>query len=650
MANRLLHPLKPGDGLTLPYGMTVQRRVGGGAGYFGPNGGKGGNVPSTPNQEEKRNAPPPKASIVQTQAITLGNTYMAMRIISAVMHLTATIVTMAYWTQITYGARAPNLTKSATFTTDYTSMLDSISNMGMVTTPASLSMTATIAAHALPGAKPLTVLSKAGMLEYAQPVMIRSRHGNTSSFVPDRCRGIALVDDAGVAIASTNASAPLNHLDYSSWRACRAVDAPAFMMDMPYPYTTLTTFGQNNMLALMYNTLLITAAISVAVLPVPARGNKLRGTLSIAWIALSEVMLAINFVMMMAFPFSQMSHYLPPNNAILACFLNLLSMVAVVCLARARPEEGRLSRKDGDGGTWSKIRFLGTHLVREPGSTNGRYTKVFRREATGQILYINPKDDPGDADNVPEGTVVDDTDDSTGESNDKEGKAVVAVTHSGTAALIPNGIIEEDFVDFLVNNMSMVTVRYFEYSMTAGLFLVSVLLTMYPNGESYLYHTVYQGMMACNLVAIPLTKGIVGACKVNKKGDANLIEGYRWLIPTGLSMILVSSCTFFLASFVPFSMSISAWLQAGSGMPDAVRHILYAVMAIFCAFSAFGIVTIGVMIGAVSNPYPSGDKNDAQNKVMRWLRYQLIGFELLNFGKFIIAFWVVSSALASIGL
>lgn len=149
--------------------------------------------------------------------VKMGNTdstvdwYAVSRVLSTILHIFGAILVLYYWGNAAGDARkAPLLKTNAFFTTDYSSMMDTIANTGMVPLPStgSMSMAYTIAAHAEPGMKALTQLDKSGMLSRAQPVMIRSRTGNSSAFVPDRCTVIALVDKDGVAIPGESDNAP----------------------------------------------------------------------------------------------------------------------------------------------------------------------------------------------------------------------------------------------------------------------------------------------------------------------------------------------------------------------------------------------------------------------------------------------------------
>lgn len=214
--------------------------------------------------------------------------------------------------------------------------------------------------------------------------------------------------------------------------------------------------------------------------------------------------------------------------------------------------------------------------------------------------------------------------------------------------------MEDMFVELMHNHMSMVMVRYFEYSLTAGLFLVSVLITMYPSADAYMYQILYQGMMMCNLVAIPITKGIVGAVKTHEFLDqasaAKVHMMYGQWVPAGLGMILAASMLFFIAAFVPFSTTVMP-LIGSEGVPTSVKLVVIIILIIFLLFALVGLVTIGRMIAVVSNSaQQEATKGEYIRQIRKWMDYQLVAYELLNWGKWGIAIGVVGGVLASIGL
>jgi hypothetical protein len=165
----------------------------------------------------------------------------------------------------------------------------------------------------------------------------------------------------------------------------------------------------------------------------------------------------------------------------------------------------------------------------------------------------------------------------------------------------------------------MLMVRLFEYSMTAGLFLNAIMLLLYPGADVYVYQMVYAGMMMCNLVALPLTKAIVGAVRMftfmcnfpDSNADAKWwamqymarASGTpgTWLM-AGCVSILISSCLFFVAGFLVFSRIMFIQLPS-SGAPAEVQTINWMLWIMFAAFAFFGLGFFSALIGAVWNMF-----------------------------------------------
>lgn len=158
----------------------------------------------------------------------------------------------------------------------------------------------------------------------------------------------------------------------------------------------------------------------------------------------------------------------------------------------------------------------------------------------------------------------------------------------------------------------------------------------------------------CNLVAIPLSKGIVGACKVFDKvkdGEAasEIMQMYsRWL-PFGMAMILLSSFFFFFSSFAPlYDTTKTLVMSSNSGVPSAVYWSIVLVMIMFMLFAVVGGAFITIMIWILPKA-PGGTEGHASS-MARTMKNQLIAFELLNWFKWFIAGFVCIGALSQIGL
>mmetsp|Transcript_44843 Transcript_44843/g.112478 ORF Transcript_44843/g.112478 Transcript_44843/m.112478 type:complete len:270 (-) Transcript_44843:172-981(-) len=232
--------------------------------------------------------------------------------------------------------------------------------------------------------------------------------------------------------------------------------------------------------------------------------------------------------------------------------------------------------------------------------------------------------------------------------------------------------------------MSMIMVRYFEYSMTAGLFLVSILVVMIPAGDAYMYQMAYIGMLMTNLVALPMMKAVIGAMRTlyflvtpswshtkddstgKHKADtrkfaiaqkvASSVTG--WLV-AGLVFMLMASVMFFLAGLWVFMDHIGGLATAGA--PPAVTTVISVVLVIYMLFAVVGfaffviaMATVDGMSGHIKGSSEhaadgggadssKGMHDCAENceksvrNVRWWLGLKLILFEGFNWGKWFVA-------------
>jgi hypothetical protein len=355
-----------------------------------------------------------------------------------------------------------------------------------------------------------------------------------------------------------------------------AADFPTRLVDMAYDKNTMTFFGSNNMLALLYNTMVITAAIAIACLPT-FRWEML----DMVWFMVAEALLLANFITMLVFPFTPGHLHLPPNNCILAGLLHAITGIGILIF---------YMKNRTDTGVWKMNRKV------FPQNENNKYSSLL------------------------------------GADDNKE----------------PNTRLQSGWVDDFTATMHMVNVRYFEYSMTAGLFLVSLTLMLYPNGDAYVYQQIYTGMLFCNLVAIPITNAIIGFAKAKDDfSSSSNTEDHNWII-AGIFLVLCASLTFFAASFTSFFLNAEVILK-NPEMPLAVKSVVGLTIGIFFLFAAFGTVTILSMLRKISMK-KDAKKGDYYSIVLEWTMNQLIGYEALNWGKWIIAAVILGSARFQIGL
>lgn len=273
------------------------------------------------------------------------------------------------------------------------------------------------------------------------------------------------------------------------WRACRAEGVPMELVDVPYAQGTTVLFGSNNMLALIYNTMFITAMLSLATLPVPGIGS-----LHKLWPFLACMGLLGNLIAMLVIPYRQQHMHLPTNNMAVVAVLHIVSILGVVLLC-AR---------------------------------------------------------------------------------------------------------DSDFTKKMTSDGTMVCVRYFEYSMTAGLFLIATMSAVGSSGEAYTYQVAYQGMLVCNLLGIPITLGVLGCASVlDSFQDMELIGSYMgWAIGC-IVAATAGSTAFFVASMIPILSAVGTSVFGIAGVPGIVKGMIGTVLGLYFAFAFVGVVTISVMVASL---------------------------------------------------
>lgn len=101
---------------------------------------------------------------------------------------------------------------------------------------------------------------------------------------------------------------------------------------------------------------------------------------------------------------------------------------------------------------------------------------------------------------------------------------------------------------------------------------------------------------------------------------------------------------FFLAALVPFCIATDPIITS-PGIPSPIYWVMVSVIGIFCAFAVVGSMAIVSMIFILQ-----GGSSNFLSDISYWMKFQLVGFEILNQGKWIICTVVVSSVLATVGL
>ena len=541
--------------------------------------------------------------------------YTVLRCTSALTNTCMAIVVLVYWVNLAGGVKnSTRLLSRGYFMTDYQTMLVSVSDYGYIL-PDTSNLDGTEEGSYTTNV--MSQLSTTSIMSHGQPIMIEYSDMPNSILSPmiSRCQGVS-IPDLLTMLNNMVLGQDQVVLEYSikdiaaRTRACRAVDIPVTLVDVPHAYDTMTMFGVNNMMAIMYNTLFITAVLSISVLPHGSANTNW-------WVILAEILLVTNFISMLIFPFAHKEMHLPINNCILFLAIHVVVFVGILLVSMG-PHKTPDKEEDGTEDDMRK--------TSDEDGVNSIFGASLVQIKT-DVFYSNTR--------------------SRVHENLKKVKDSLARN------LRPNsGVIHYNFVDNMISGMSMVNMRYFEYTLTAGLFLVGAIMTLYPRADAYVYQLLYQGMMLCNLVAIPLSRGIVCGCQIrqvvsnpvpiNGKDQTESFE--RWLC-TGLVMILISSFMFFLSALVPFGVASSP-IMTSSSLPQAVWWIVVVVIGIFCMFAVVGSIPIMRMISILAF---QPDRSVCLQSVDYWMKFQLIGFEFLNQGKWITSLVVVSSVLVSMG-
>lgn len=218
---------------------------------------------------------------------------------------------------------------------------------------------------------------------------------------------------------------------------------------------------------------------------------------------------------------------------------------------------------------------------------------------------------------------------------------------------------------YTFNEPENILIKYAEYTLTAGLFLTSVSMTLGPTDDVYVYHGMYIGMMMCNLVAIPMHMNMVKKIKMLQKDyfssqGNGIIVKWNFVIYIGL-MMLVSWIYFFSSLISTLSpsgrLSVLINFSGGdSGIPLAVK---FAVVQLYCFFLFFGLAGTWfywVCVNLILKPdsgYSSQSKQDdgekkevitQRTKLLDKYSFQLVKvLELLNWCKWIISVCVLAS-------
>lgn len=560
------------------------------------------------------------------------------------------------------------------------------------------------------GKKYMPVFSPVAILDYMQPVSIRV-NTTFSYMTPFICNRLMSTDGNKTAKLATD-------MDIASWKACRVQDIPSTLLDVSYPMNSHIWFSSNNSLFLIYVTLFVTWALCTAYLPFLDRIFTLKtGSL---WIFVAIIALVGNLSFVVIIPNSFPELNVPVNNVVIGVCLHLLALVMVSLVARQRDNVvvhmdhhewikeyfGYRISPDGLGiqhlwriaGTnkfvtqsvFSSSSSCSSSLLQQPstllesgfGSGGGAgggnkqqqqqwVTSKSQRskEVAAAVFSGLNEDDGGSGSAASEGqTPLLADDEKEGAAHGQERRKKVhgplhkdcVATYDGMDFYVSKGnIFEKGFYqDRLYKHMDAVTLKYFEYAMTAGLFLTGVMFSFHPNGNLHMYQLSAAGMVACNLVAIPMHKALLFGARL-AAGKA-YTQPVRDAASAAAVMFLISSWFFFIAGFYAFG-SMSSMARA-DGVPDFVVVVYYGMYVGFLLFGALGTVCTVLLVWNMSMRSGSGggsgggggaaqqQQAGVQKAFMKDVVYGMsLGFEILNLIKAIIAFVILGSVSASTG-
>lgn len=537
------------------------------------------------------------------------------------------------------------LISSAYSMVDTMSMMSAITNRGFVSP--SVSSPFIYMGTVNPGFK---VLTNNTILHHTQPVLIRT-DGDVEAYT--------------LSPSKTCTNNMLTNNNTAIWSACRASGVPMSLVDLTYLDNTLSLFGSNNVMALIYQTIFITMVISIATLPPK---TLFMPNQEVSWVYLSLILLLGNFVFTVTVPLSTPGAHYPVNNAAIATVLHVVTACVLAMLAKSKdtestdPDDDSSSNADSsDAGPSAmevesdtaplvrkrnkrvqfKLHFLGRHLVASDGGKgaptySNLYGRIHKDNVTGkphvtEVLRFMSNDHHVEGNEV----LFDTNLVHYGGMYDNIVGGVQNALH-----MVSSYVVDPNWVKTKEGTQTMVNVRYFEYSMTAGLFLVCTILTVDRAVDIYVLHMAYMAMLFCNIVAIPITYGVVFWEKFKSQGDnASFSNDYGiWLILSMICVLFASMCFFVSGMVVAIMATFHIMLQA----PQVVQGFYYTSLGIYFCFAVGGMAFIYILL------FPG--TYDSMFAFRKTIKNQLMYFEVLNIFKACLATVFYTSVVTTAGL
>lgn len=535
------------------------------------------------------------------------------------------------------------------------------------------------------GKRRLPIFNTLSILDYMQPVTVK-RNATSFFMTPSACSKLNFTD-------SNNSIKVATDMDTSSWKACRVQTIPFPFLDVAHAFNSHVWFSSNNPFFLIYNTIFVTWCLCTAYLPFIDRRIWGIGTGSM-WIWVAFIALFCNMGFIIMIPHSWPQFNVPVNNVAICAHLHLCALVMLALVARQKDKAVVSSSANHFAKQYFGYRILpdglgiqhlwrtstGNHLVTQTvlheGSASGSSLASMEGGFSGptanekssahhnvkawvqphtqkckdisQAIFSRDEDD----DNLGDGSGGAE-DDSVPplQSLQHHSEVDLASATDGIEFFTADGNIVQTafYQDRLFNHMDVVALKYFEYALTAGLFLSATLMSFYPNGNTHEYQTCMRGMVACNLVAIPMHKLVLFGTRLAVDPRLKHIQD---AISAAGAVFLLASWILFFGGMIPF-FSVSSFASA-DGVPSFVYTIYISMIGAFCAFGVWGTIFTGVLIwNQGMRKFVAASIEEATNKkkafAKTYVYWLTLGFEFFNVIKAAIAFVIMSASMNSVG-
>lgn len=166
---------------------------------------------------------------------------------------------------------------------------------------------------------------------------------------------------------------------------------------------------------------------------------------------------------------------------------------------------------------------------------------------------------------------------------------------------------------------------HFEYSLTAGLFLIGTIQSFDQTADVYVYQQAFAGMVMCNVLGICLTNNIVH--------DGGPVGGWEYI--SHHTFVFLASCLLFCAGFVPVAHLCLVPVTKLESVPIVVQATTVLLLVFYCLFGFVGAIGLWLM--------PGFNVCDS-TKALKWTAWF---YSILNF---MCKLSIFTTSLASVGM